>query len=54
MAIGFNLLKVMKIRVAFFLPAIAFAPRIYYLVAIFKNFFVVSKIELVAIQKNKI
>ncbi len=32
MAIGFNLLEITKIRVASFLPAIAFAPLIYYLV----------------------
>ena len=29
--IGFNLLEVVKIRVASFLPAIALAPSIYYL-----------------------
>ena len=31
MAIGFNLLEIIKIRVASFLPALAFAPLIYYL-----------------------
>ncbi|MDJ0898120.1 MAG: DUF554 domain-containing protein [Xenococcus sp. MO_188.B8] len=33
MAIGLNLLEITKIRVASFLPAIAFAPLIYYLVS---------------------
>ena len=33
MAIGFNLLEIIKIRVASFLPAIAFAPLIYYVVS---------------------
>ncbi len=33
MAIGFNLLAIIKIRVASFLPAIAFAPLIYYVVS---------------------
>ena len=33
MAIGFNLLEIIQIRVASFLPAIAFAPLIYYVVS---------------------
>lgn len=37
-AIGFNLLEVVKIRVASFLPAIAIAPCIYYLASLLESF----------------
>lgn len=37
MAIGFNLLEIVKIRVASFLPALAVAPAIYYLISLLSS-----------------